>query len=428
MQELQRLSELVVRARADGGDFHAWAGRADEALQDRSHEVAQQVADLTDGRQRALLFTAAMLDEAPAATVFRFADRLLSRLGHPEDERPRLDRTDLTRRLHELPVKVRGERIHFEGLAYAAAIRTHFWLYYPDLRAAFGDWVADAVTEFAWLGPADRNHFVARYTEHALKADDVRTLTDLVESWATDGKLLPEAELVLALGLMSDARGSAFRAKIYEWAVKPGLSSQLARLLTRTCVEAMAPLYPDQALVRLHHLARREGDHGRPDSAQTALLELVRQNHALCVRLLNRVCSGMEKHEFADVGIFLVLMDPLPGWVQHDVAVRGWRGVLDLAPPAVWSPKVRAWLSAARCEPDGGARLMRILIDAADRDVDVLSRFYLLAYDWSAEPDDASLPHGREDIAARFRRAIDRAQGVEPLDLTAAGVRGGRGN
>lgn len=428
MRELQRLSELVVEARSQGGAFDDWAVKAVFALRERAHEVAQHIAALTDGRQRALLFTAAMLDEAPADVVFRLSAELLTKLGHPEDERPRLDRTDLTERLHELRVKVDQGRIRFDALAYGPAVRSHFWLYYPDLRAAFGAWVADTVRETAWLDQVERRKLVSRFTEQALRAGDVDVLTDLVESWAKETRLLPEAMAVLDQGLRDEQSGAVFRAKIYDWSMVPRLQPNLVRGLARICVDAMAPHHPDQALVRLHQLARRESG-SVPRYARDSLLELARRDQRLYERLLGRLREGMERREpwRPDARIFLELVDPPPSKVWREEVVEGWRGVFTVAPPEVWAPGIEAWLSAARLERDGGERLMGILIEAADGGLDVLSRYYLLAYNWAAEPDDEPGRVSRADVAARFCREIDRAQGIEPLDLASAGATEGRG-
>ncbi|WP_052390622.1 hypothetical protein [Streptomyces sp. NRRL B-24484] len=423
MRELQRLAELVVEARPRGGGFEAWAEQAVLALRERGHEVARQIAALTDGRQRALLFTAAMLDEAPVDAVFRLSTELLTKLGHPDDERPRLDQPDLTQRLQELGVKVTEGRIRFEALAYAPAVRSHFWLYYPDLCPAFGTWVADTVTGSDRLDRTERRKLVGRFTEQALQAGDVRVLTDLVESWAKETRLLPEALAVLDQGLRGERSGAAFRRKIYDWSTSPRVQPNLARGLARICVDVMAPHHPDQALVRLHQLARREPGHVQPH-ARSSLLELARTQERLYDRLLTRVREGMEGPDRwpRDVTIFLALVNPPPPDVRREQLVRGWRAALSAAPSEEWASGIEAWLSAARTERDGGERLTGVLIEAADGGTQVLSRYYLLACRWAAEPDDTVGRTSRADVAARFCREIDRAQGIEPLDLASAGA------
>ncbi|MEU6971564.1 hypothetical protein AB0A71_28260 [Kitasatospora aureofaciens] len=119
-------------------------------------------------------------------------------------------------------------------------------------------------------------------------------------------------------------------------------------------------------------------------------------------------------------------MDPPTSKVRREEVAAGWRGVFTVAAPEEWGPGIAAWLSAARWEQDGGERLMGILIEAADGGLDVLSRYYLLACQWAAESDDELGPTSRTDVAARFCREIDRAQGIEPLDLASAGLNEGR--
>ncbi|MGW7442970.1 hypothetical protein [Kitasatospora sp. NPDC054795] len=427
MGDLQRLSELVVEARSQGEAFDAWAVKAVAALRDRGHEVAQHIAGLTDGRQRALLLTAAMLDGAPVDAVFRLSTELLMRLGHPPDERPRLDQTDLTERLTELRVKVSQGRIGFDALAYGPAVRSHFWLYYPDLRSAFGAWVEAVVRESEWLDQVGRRKLVSRFTEQALRAGDAYVLTDLVESWAMETRLLPEAMAVLDQGLRDERLGAAFRVKIYVWSREPRLQPNMVRGLARICADVVAADHPDQALVRLHQLARREPG-GAPRYARESLLELVRRDQRLYERLLHRVREGMEQGKFRrqDAGIFLELMDPPAPEARREEVAAGWYGVFTVAAPEEWGPRITAWLAAAQGERDGGGWLMRVLIEAADGRLDVLSRCYLLACEWEAQSDDEPGLTSRAAVAARFCREIDRAQGIEPLDLASAGTNEGR--
>ncbi|GAA2740175.1 hypothetical protein [Kitasatospora cinereorecta] len=422
MADLQRLSELVAEARSLGGAFGLWARKAVDALRERGPEVAGDIAALTDGRQRALLFTAAMLDEGPADAAFQLSADLLTKLGHPEDDRPRLDRTDLTQRLRELKVEVNERRIHFEALAYGPAVRSHFWLYYPDLRTSFGAWVDEAVRDTRSLEPADRRTLVSRYTEQALRVGDVGTLTDLVESWAKETRFLPEALSVLDQGLRDEQAGAAFRTKIYSWSMDPRLHPNLVRGLARICSDVMAVHHPDQALVRLHQLARREA--GSQRDARAALLELVRRDRRLYRLLLGRLRDGMDRAEpwRPDAGIFVELVVPPPTNVRRDDVVGAWRGALTVVDAGEWAPGVKAWLSAARQEPDGGSRLVGILIEAAGGSLRVLSHLYLLADTWAAEPDDTPGLVDRAAVAALFRREIDRAQGIEPFDLASAGA------
>ncbi|MFJ9517633.1 hypothetical protein ACIRPK_05075 [Kitasatospora sp. NPDC101801] len=428
MRELQRLSELIIEARAQGGSFDTWARKAADALRDRGPQVAQQMAALTDGRQKALLFAAAMLDGAPADVVFRLSDQLLANLDHPDDELPRLNRVDMAQRLRELTLEVNQGRIRFELLAYGSAVRSHFWLYYPDLRPSFGTWVTETVKETPALESATRRDLVGRFTEQALRSNDVQVLTDLVELWTPETRILPDAMAILDQGLRDEQMGAAFRAKIYAWSTTSQLEPNLVRGLAHICVDVMGPDHPDQALVRLHHLARRESA-GLPRYARDYLLELVRRDRRLYERLLGRLREGMERSKpwQRDAEIFLELVIRFPALDGHEDVLRGWRGVLTVAPPATWAPGVKAWLSAARSEQDGGDRLMEILIEAADGGPGVLSRYYLLAYEWAAESSDEPGPVSPDEVAARFCREIDRAQGIEPLDLASAGATEGRG-
>ncbi|AUG75522.1 hypothetical protein CFP65_0560 [Kitasatospora sp. MMS16-BH015] len=420
MRDLQRLAELVLQARSRGGAFEQWAERASEALQDRGLIAAQKIAALESGHERALLFAAAMLEETPADIAFLLYKRLLTSLRHPEEEAPRLDRADLSARLTNLGISVVDGRIRFDGLAFGAAVRSHLWLYYPDLRGGFRAWVTETVQTTTWLDGPDRGRLVARLTEQCLHAGEVTALGDLVADWAKHLKLLPLAMAVLEQSLRDEQRGAEVRAQVYLWATSSNTELTLVRGLARVCVDVIAPYHPDQALVRLHQLARREPD--GPRYARASLFELVEGDRRLYRRLLVRLAEGMELERpwRRDALIFLALVATPPPEPWYAELVRCWRGPFVLA--AEWSGGVESWLAAARLTPARSDRLLDVLIEAADGRSGVLSRCYLIAERWARQPEVEPGLVGRREVARRFRQKIDRAQGIEPFEPTPAGA------
>ncbi|MFF2541344.1 hypothetical protein ACFVUY_02155 [Kitasatospora sp. NPDC058063] len=423
MRDIQRLAILTGQARALDGPagIHDWLTTALAAWSNRSGDVAQVVAAIDSGRQRALLLAAAMLEGAPTDAVFRHAEALLGKVEHTPDEKPGFERPDLAERLAELPVDVDSTgRIRFTSLAYGGAVRSHFWSYFPGFRKQFGAWVADTVKDQRrCLDLEDRAKFLGRFTDQSLRVGELGVLQQLAGTWAADSALQDEAMLVLERVLSHEVHGASFRGWIYEQVTKGTLEPSTVQTLVRVCTEVLAPSHPEQALVRIHHMARRA------PKARGPLLEMGRSEAWLYLRLLTRVCEGMEKQNpwLPDVEIFLSLVSHLPEWVRSQDVVRGWRSVLGLVPPTKWASGVGAWLSAARQECDSGERLAGILIDAADGRITLLSHYYLLAHDWATEPDDAPGLPTRADVAARFCRRIDHAQGIGPL----VGANGGRG-
>ncbi|MET8698411.1 hypothetical protein ABZW10_05995 [Kitasatospora sp. NPDC004723] len=422
MRDVQRFAGFVAQARttAPTGPASDWISQALSALSDRAGEVAQRVAALESGPQRALLLSAAMLAGASADAVFHHADQLLGLVPHTPDEKPLLERADLAERLKALPsleVDARG-RIRFAALAYDAAVRTHFWTYFPGLREGLGRWVEDAVrAPHPALGTADRQLLVERFTEQSLRVADWRVLHGFAEKWASDPRRADEAMTVLRLGLEHERYGAGFRSKIYEWATGSA-SSGLASVLARACGQVMARRHPDQALVRLHHLARRTGVRGPAEVCET-LYELVRQDRRLYLKLLARFWAGLTAEEtcLADVRLFLELVgEPPPRrTVPDDALAATWAKVLAVARREQWEEAVQRWLTAARVEPQAGERLLDVLVEAAEARPERLTALYLTAHAWAVDgPRDER--SARAEVASRFWQKIDIAQGIEPDD------------
>ncbi|MFD5468533.1 hypothetical protein ACFWIQ_37870 [Kitasatospora sp. NPDC127059] len=415
MREIQRLARLTGKARGAGGGEGTlgWLHSAFTAMSERGGQVAKKVAELGSGRKRALLLATAMLEGARPEALSRQAEALLKRVGHTPDEKPDFERADLAERLKEVSAKVGDDgRICFEELSYGAAVRSHFWTYFPEFRGQFSAWAAEAVqSQSGYLGPQDRTGFLRRFTEQSLRTGEIDVLQRLAGKWAAEPTLGNEAQTILEQGVMHEQHGSAFRGWIYDQATKGDVGPATARVLVRVCSEVMASSHPEQALVRLHHLARRALEARRP------LLELTLSDPRLYLKLLGRVCEGMERQEPRpeDAEIFLALVESPPTWVPRPEVVRGWRSVPVVATQEVWASGVRAWLSAARRERDGGERLMAMLIDASEGGVGLLSRYYLLALSWAAESDESPGLPSRADVAERFCQEIDRKQGIEPL-------------
>ncbi|MER7702247.1 hypothetical protein ABTX81_05000 [Kitasatospora sp. NPDC097605] len=424
MRDMQRFADVVARAKeADpAGPAAEWIRQALGALSDRSGEVAQKVAGLPSGPQRALLLVAAMLAGAPAAAVFHHTDRLLGLVEHTPDERPPLERADLAERLKALPLRidVRG-RIRFDSLAYDGAVRTHFWTYLPWMRERLGQWVADAVDEpHPALAQVDRQRLVERFTEQSLRADDWRTLHRLAGEWAAVPQRAEEALAVLRLGLDHDRYGAGFRTKIYEWAKTQQPAPALAVVLARACGEVMASTHPDQAVVRLHHLARRTRRSG-PAVVRETLYELVRQDRRLYVKLLDRFREGLAARDpwLVDVPLFLELVgEPPPRrWVPAGALAATWAKVLAVARREQWTATVHRWLSAARTGPGNGEWLTDVLVaGAAAARPDRLTVLYLTGREWAADGPREERP-GRAEVARRLWQKIDSAQGIEPAPV-----------
>ncbi|MEU5158596.1 hypothetical protein AB0G74_03145 [Streptomyces sp. NPDC020875] len=425
MRELARLADFVAQARASGQygtHFTQWLTAALGAVTNWSKQVSQQLRDHRDVMSRALLLTTAMISGGRAETVLTGAQHLIDLLGYETDETPRLAQDDLGEQLAELEI-VRADdgRVGFAQLDYDGAVRSHFWRNYPDLRDKFRDWVGQCV-ELRQLGREDRRQLAVHFTEQALEAGRPEDLYELVERWTRSGSgLRAEAAAVLELGLSHDQYGAGVRARIYTWATSSGLPPNLVRTLVDVCHQVVAVTHPDQALVRLRHLAlRHNGAAG--DAARSAAAELARGNRRQLARLINRLLR-YEPRPDAVVSLLLNLLEPgitrfPPPWEEFTLA---WRAVMITASAAAWTPLVRRWLSYT-AEHSGNDRGINALVLAAVYDPALLNRLYVTARDWADRPPadapyDLLADHAvRLRVAERFCKRIDVLQGVEAPD------------
>lgn len=435
MQELDRLAGLVVQARDRAGrgtDFDSWRDEAVAAATNWSQQVTGDLRQHRSAEERALLLAASMTSGGPADTVLSAARGLLVILGHPQDETPRLARAGLGEQLEELSVAREDDgRVRFVRLAYDDAVRRHFWENFPDLRADFRDWVGECV-ELPGLGAEDRARLVDRFAEQALLTDRPDDLHVLIEKWthpSAGGRLRAEAAAALELGLSHERYGSRFRSHVYQWATAR-TTPDLAGVLTVVCHQVMAVTHPEQAMVRLRHLALRQESPGDiKKAARSALLELAAGNRRLYGRLVQRL---LPRSRPADGGldVLLALLDPAglrvhPPWQEFALA---WRAVMAGAPVRSWSPLVQRWLAALTRQQVGNQVLSALLL-AASGDRDLLNQLYVATYDW-ADSEPADMPEGlrmrrdhRVRTADRFCREIDLVQGVAGI-ASAPGTRG----
>ncbi|MEV0176267.1 hypothetical protein AB0I00_34780 [Streptomyces sp. NPDC050803] len=396
MRELARLADLMLEARETlqrGGSFAEWYELAIAAQATRSHEVDSFVPALRKGSQRALLLTVAMLHGAPVDAVHHAAAKLQQQLGIPPDDRPLLEHKGLAERLR----KVAATRdalscAHFEQLRYDDAVRRHFWLNMPDLREPLRHWV-DEVLTLPQLRPVDHERLVERFAELFRATDGLAGLMPIASEWAErDDKRSAyqrAAAELLSWGVRNEDTGSTFRAEIYRWSVSP-MGDGLRRVLVEVCAQVMAVQYPEQAVVRLHQLGRREPDGRR--RARDALLGFVAQDVHLQRHLLFRLAvhppAKPEYREF-DARLFLDLL-ALPtrpphaflrGAVTRDWLTVCWTAVFRHTDSTIRPARLQRWIAEVdRAEdPTLLPHALNVLIDAAADDHPALSQVYATA-------------------------------------------------
>jgi hypothetical protein len=424
LKEVPKYVRLVQEARdkADGDtDFTSWCAMAYEAWAGQEQEVDKLIHDLPNGGQRALLLSTAMLHGAHADSVLSAGASLLQALEHPSTPCPALEQVPLGQRLHEIEAELNDSgRVRFKKLGFDSAVREYFWVHLPELREGMPTWV-DRTADSSVLNKAEWEDLVTRFTEQCLNDRDLPMLLSLVEKWTSrspNSHRVHAATLLLQRGLQHEQHGRAFRGQIYWWSRKDRLPAPLVDLLVVACRDQMAVSHPDEALVRLHHLARR--GNGTPDRARAreALLQLAREDRRFFRQLLNRLSDKSPERRFwrADPELFLDLADPAlvsdsesshhALISEHTVRahlVIGWSIVFTECPHAIWSAKAQQWLYRAAIDEMQRETLLDVLVEAGEQRTSVLARLYAITRERDIRPV----------IGDQILQKIDAAQGVE---------------
>ncbi|MGW6014479.1 ABC transporter substrate-binding protein [Streptomyces sp. NPDC055210] len=418
MRGVAELADRIKHGRNTAGaerGFPDWLSASLSRQQDQSARVAADTSTEHGGRRRALMLSLAMFHGTTPGAVLQATNTLLDVLSHPPDPAPRLDRADLHAEFEGIGAETRPDgRVWFRRTGYDSAVREHFWTFLPDIRRQLRDWFRTCLAEPALTQP-DRSQAVERFAEQSLRTGRPEDLGWLAQQWTQRGArahLVADAAQVLALGLEDDRHGRSFRQQIYEWSKSAETSAGLREVLIVVCSEAMARSHPDQALVRLHHLARRtQGPTGV--RAREALTRLARSDDRLHRRMLDRLGAGITQKQWAaDIDLFLALADPVrlveSRTVRESLTVC-WSAALR-QPVDSWSPAVRRWLDAC-ADHRRSECVLKVLVAACAADSRVSGQLYRVALDWQrADPRRAEV---REDVVGCLLRKINAAQGIE---------------
>ncbi|MFE2378273.1 hypothetical protein [Streptomyces sp. NPDC059398] len=420
-------AQLLCEAAGRGGQFTDWCEQALVGAGRTPEQAARQFGTLRKGADRALLVTTAMLHGARADAVHRATEMLLG--GElPDSVRTLLRRRALSERLAGIEAEITaGNRVRFTGVGLDGAVRTHIWRDFPDLREPLRIWAGEAVT-LPELTDTDRDRLVDRLAEQCLVTQRPDDLLDLTKQWSagarSDGPALRAAAHALRHGLRSVPYGGRFRHHIYALSTSGSIGAPLRHVLINVCAADMSVSHPYAALVRLHHLARREGT---GSEGREALWKLVRENHHLLRRMLDRLASSPWP---VDPDIFLFLSGPGPltefAYGSRPLlavpAVRArlarcWATVLRDRSAAQWAPAADTWLAAV-CEGAPYAdRFLDILVDACEQRGDRFALLYRFAGEWAARRQlDEPMPedHRAAALPDRLLQKISAAQDDRP--------------
>ncbi|OIV35756.1 hypothetical protein BIV57_19990 [Mangrovactinospora gilvigrisea] len=362
MRSLAHVADLIVRNRDSDpwADLGHWCRSALAALSELRGPAAELTARLRTGQQRALLLAAAMLHGSRVDHVHLAAESLLATVRHQYEQAQLLERDDLAARLGECDAEVDAQgRVRMKQFGLASAIRRHFWTNVPDLRADLQAWIAGLVAG-GDLDPSERTGLVAHFADQSLGGGSPEYLVELAKACSAAGRG-KHAALALELGLRDDDHARYFRRAVYDLSRTDSLPERMVGVLSGVCAEVIAVRYPDEALVRLHHLTRRHPRNPVPFRAVLRLVEADRRMLRLfAARLVRAADAGGSA---ADSDLFLAVA---PIAARHLSADRCaalepcWAAALRIRGHREWEGPVIAWLRAA----NGPARRREALVSA----------------------------------------------------------------
>lgn len=423
MEDIAYLARLVSMAheRSVSPSFADWLDQALAAHSDRAPDVARQLAEHADGHARAMLLVSAMLEGRGPEDVFT-AQQLLLHVLHVNNGLGReLERPGLCARLAEIGVEPDGRGgIQFATLNYAESVRKYFWTNFPGLRDAFCDWVIECGRRMDYT--ADQGEeFVRRYARECLRTGRPDDLIKTVEKWTFEEPVRSELGFsALEFGLADPGKGRVFRGKCYEWSRKPHLEWSLAYVVIAACVRTIAPKYPNQAIVRLHHLTKNRND-AVAESAREGLLTLTEDRRFLR-RLLARLTDPVRGRldDPRERELFLTVADacrlvattgtgrPLiaEAIVRRQLA-DGWHAVLSWGREPEYGDYVWRWLDTYTASRQHD--LLTVLVAACKGELGHLATLDGIGRRWlrgrEAQADDAA---ARQTIR-RLNSGIDEA-------------------
>jgi hypothetical protein len=415
MSAIRQFIDYVLDARdhsAGGNDLANWIAAAQERASPQEEHVAKALTTLTGAPERALLLSVAMLHGAHADVIDRAATALLASLQDVPSTA--LGRSPLRERLAELGAELDiRQHVRFTRRGYEFAVRAFFWKHFPELHVSVATLVRDTL-DSRELDEAEERALACDFADQCLEWRYQGFWSELVKHLATQSpspSRKAAAVAVLRRGLHDRNSGRAFRQQIYQWSTGD-LSLNLADVLVEACME-MADAYPEQALVRLHHVVRR-----RPEqtSARQTLIELACSAPWLLSYFLYRLAETQSLRapdtdarlflDIANAGLFTTHWTASRLIARRRIAgslAKGWALAFARLSAETWVPAAREWLRHAAEDDANRDALLDVLVAAAGERADLLSRLFGVAH--RAEFRDA--------ISRPLLKKISAAQGVD---------------
>ena len=414
--------QLVEEARnlASGhGDFKGWCATALKAFEGRTSEAGSFIRTLTGGAERALLFSVAMLHGAHGDAIDHATVALLEHAKHAVGPGSPLEHEALDSRLGNVNAKANPSgNVRFRDLGFDAAVRAYFWTQLPSLRDPITAWLS-ATLDSSDLDQAERDNLVTNFAGLCLTDRYHTVLLKLVEQFTgrhTTAARVNAAALILRHGLRGERHAREFRRQIYDWSTS-STSDQLGAVLVAACRDEMFVTHPDEAMVRLHHLARRSRD-GKDSKAHEALAGLARSDPRSMRQMLTRIADPPPdaRRWRADSLLFLDIAHPwtltafsdrggpllLTEVLVAQQLSKGWALAFADLPYESWVDYAENWLSCAANSTEYQDALLDILVRGATGKAETLASLYGIAYE----------SEFRQVVSVLLLRKITHAQGV----------------
>ncbi|MEU6277623.1 hypothetical protein ABZ871_35255 [Streptomyces populi] len=353
-QPVDKLAEAVISsARSWRGDLLEW------------HTTH------TDSSHRNYLLATAVLDGAPAETIYTAHGELGQKLNdtpHPTDGQQGPGIIELT---HTIGADLTpDDRICFRKPGYAEAVVDYFWVDRPHHAAAFTQWTAHQAASLpSDLGSPLAERVTQWATRYTLTKRNFTILRAVATHWASSRHLQEHAQDLLVAAAVDPTAGRPARDRYLAWAKAPDTSDLTDSKNTPTALKKslagalaqLGPAYPKIALKRLSELAVHTTDSGVANAvgdALTALWDQPTLQDTIRTTLTSWYIASQPHHTAAARRAFLHLASrtshrtaPLllhPDDTDlHTWTLNGWRCALDGGSSTALHTAFAAWLDAA---------------------------------------------------------------------------------
>ncbi|TDW81407.1 hypothetical protein EV137_7411 [Kribbella pratensis] len=357
LREVARVAGNLLRDR-QRDDIADRFTRAVAAFVDHSDAVSALVAQRAGVEDRTLLLAAALLEGGSVDATFFAEEQLKESLRYrAEDPDHRLAQTGIVDRIARLTLegttgsrlRISDEgRVAFNQPAFGAAVLSHFWDAYPDLRAEFADWVGRFV-ESRRLSAGEGGLIAARFAEQVARTGSIHDLSKVVQAWALHGRddLRELAVRTLETVLLDERSGNSIRSYLYKNSRNRKLPTRLGGVMVRVCATALLEIQPRQALIRLRWLSDHPSSTGL--EARRAIVDVCADN-----AMLELFLTVLTDRERFDGTLFRAVVSPVrltggaPAPLENprfaDLVIGEWQALLADASDADWESAVAPWL------------------------------------------------------------------------------------